>query len=67
MQCQLVMVIVFQLEDRNASFSWTERHEYNFHSRSAAQVQFHLLEARFRQDNPETFKTAFAIYVPIKD
>jgi len=67
MSCQLVMVIVFQLEDEHTSFSWTERHEYNFNSRSAAQVQFMLLQARFEQDNPETFKTAFAIYVPIKD
>jgi len=69
MQCKLIMVVVFELEDRseNTSFTWTERLEYLFNSRSAAQVQFGLLKARFRGDNSETFKTAFAIYIPIKD
>jgi hypothetical protein len=61
--CQLIMVIIFELEDSfsKTAITWTERREYLFGSQAEAKIQFNLLENKFRRDN-RTFKTAFAIY-----
>ena len=69
MECQLVMVIVFELEDSftKTSFTWTERREYLFENKLVAQSKFREINNSFRQNNPSTYKTAFAIYEPIKD